>query len=273
MSAVFLLNLLRASSWNRCTPRKMCQTSQRSCQESFLTHEGPTPPCIPKDPGPSDRWAATSFVPISSLSLLFPLLPPLPLLSIPLFLPLPSSSFFYRPCFKLSRMSTSPSPSPSPLPSLSLFSLSLPSLQYSGFSTVEESNAFYRANIKAGQQGLSVAFDLPTHRGWEVVWRDPTFFLVFFFFFYSSLLPLRHCFLLISFSSFLPIFTPCLERRRRLTLLLPSPSSLPLLPPLFPPLLPPRYDSDNPLAVGDVGMAGVAVDSVEDMKVRRWNRI
>lgn len=37
--------------------------------------------------------------------------------------------------------------------------------QYSGFSTVEESNAFYRENIKAGQQGLSVAFDLPTHRG------------------------------------------------------------------------------------------------------------
>ena len=58
---------------------------------------------------------------------------------------------------------------------------------------MEESNKFYRANIKAGQQGLSVAFDLPTHRG---------------------------------------------------------------------------YDSDNPLAEGDVGMAGVAVDSVEDMKVK-----
>jgi methylmalonyl-CoA mutase N-terminal domain/subunit len=57
---------------------------------------------------------------------------------------------------------------------------------------VEESNKFYKQNIKAGQQGLSVAFDLPTHRG---------------------------------------------------------------------------YDSDNPLAVGDVGMAGVAIDSVEDMKV------
>ena len=66
------------------------------------------------------------------------------------------------------------------------------SLQYAGYSTVEESNKFYQANIKAGQQGLSVAFDLPTHRG---------------------------------------------------------------------------YDSDNPLAEGDVGMAGVAVDSVEDMKV------
>uniref|UniRef100_A0A1X7SRS1 Methylmalonyl-CoA mutase alpha/beta chain catalytic domain-containing protein n=1 Tax=Amphimedon queenslandica TaxID=400682 RepID=A0A1X7SRS1_AMPQE len=37
--------------------------------------------------------------------------------------------------------------------------------QYAGFSTVEESNKFYKANIKAGQQGLSVAFDLPTHRG------------------------------------------------------------------------------------------------------------
>ncbi|XP_064401354.1 probable methylmalonyl-CoA mutase, mitochondrial isoform X5 [Halichondria panicea] len=63
--------------------------------------------------------------------------------------------------------------------------------EYAGFSTVEESNKFYKANIAAGQQGLSVAFDLPTHRG---------------------------------------------------------------------------YDSDNPLAVGDVGMAGVVVDSVEDMK-------
>nr|CDJ97592.1 Methylmalonyl-CoA mutase and Cobalamin (vitamin B12)-binding domain containing protein [Haemonchus contortus] len=63
--------------------------------------------------------------------------------------------------------------------------------QYAGFSTVEESNAFYKENIKAGQQGLSVAFDLATHRG---------------------------------------------------------------------------YDSDNPRVVGDVGMAGVAVDSVEDMK-------
>ncbi|KAK7508668.1 hypothetical protein BaRGS_00000234, partial [Batillaria attramentaria] len=64
--------------------------------------------------------------------------------------------------------------------------------QYAGFSTVEESNKFYRANIAAGQQGLSVAFDLPTHRG---------------------------------------------------------------------------YDSDNPRVAGDVGMAGVAIDSVEDMKL------
>jgi len=64
--------------------------------------------------------------------------------------------------------------------------------QYAGFSTVEESNRFYRDNIAAGQQGLSVAFDLATHRG---------------------------------------------------------------------------YDSDNPRVVGDVGMAGVAIDSVEDMKI------
>ncbi|XP_071812126.1 methylmalonyl-CoA mutase, mitochondrial-like [Apostichopus japonicus] len=64
--------------------------------------------------------------------------------------------------------------------------------QYAGFSTVEESNKFYRQNIKAGQQGLSVAFDLPTHRG---------------------------------------------------------------------------YDSNNPRVHGDVGMAGVAIDSVEDTKV------
>ena len=39
-------------------------------------------------------------------------------------------------------------------------------MQYSGFSTVEESNKFYKDNIAAGQQGLSVAFDLPTHRGY-----------------------------------------------------------------------------------------------------------
>ncbi|XP_029641836.1 methylmalonyl-CoA mutase, mitochondrial isoform X1 [Octopus sinensis] len=64
--------------------------------------------------------------------------------------------------------------------------------QYAGFSTVEESNKFYRSNIAAGQQGLSVAFDLPTHRG---------------------------------------------------------------------------YDSDNPRVTGDVGMAGVAIDSVEDTKL------
>ncbi len=64
--------------------------------------------------------------------------------------------------------------------------------QYAGFSTAEESNAFYRANLEAGQMGLSVAFDLATHRG---------------------------------------------------------------------------YDSDHPRVVGDVGKAGVAIDSVEDMKV------
>jgi hypothetical protein len=39
--------------------------------------------------------------------------------------------------------------------------------QYAGFSTVEESNKFYRANLAAGQQGLSVAFDLATHRGYD----------------------------------------------------------------------------------------------------------
>ncbi|CUJ85927.1 Methylmalonyl-CoA mutase [Ruegeria denitrificans] len=63
--------------------------------------------------------------------------------------------------------------------------------QYAGFSTAEESNAFYRSNLAAGQQGISVAFDLATHRG---------------------------------------------------------------------------YDSDHPRVVGDVGKAGVAIDSVEDMK-------
>ncbi len=64
--------------------------------------------------------------------------------------------------------------------------------QYAGFSTAEESNAFYRKNLAAGQKGLSVAFDLPTHRG---------------------------------------------------------------------------YDSDHPRVKGDVGKAGVAIDSVEDMKI------
>ncbi|HEX2902238.1 MAG TPA: methylmalonyl-CoA mutase [Jatrophihabitans sp.] len=63
--------------------------------------------------------------------------------------------------------------------------------QYAGFSTAAESNAFYRRNLAAGQKGLSVAFDLPTHRG---------------------------------------------------------------------------YDSDNPRVTGDVGMAGVAIDSIYDMR-------
>ncbi|MCL4780660.1 MAG: methylmalonyl-CoA mutase, partial [Gammaproteobacteria bacterium] len=64
--------------------------------------------------------------------------------------------------------------------------------QYAGFSTAEESNRFYRDNLAAGQTGLSIAFDLPTHRG---------------------------------------------------------------------------YDSDHPRVVGDVGKAGVAIDSIEDMKI------
>ena len=64
--------------------------------------------------------------------------------------------------------------------------------QYAGFSTAEESNAFYRRNLEAGQRGLSVAFDLATHRG---------------------------------------------------------------------------YDSDHPRVVGDVGKAGVAIDTVEDMRI------
>ena len=64
--------------------------------------------------------------------------------------------------------------------------------QYAGFSTALESNAFYRRNLAAGQKGLSVAFDLATHRG---------------------------------------------------------------------------YDSDHPRVQGDVGKAGVAIDSVEDMKI------
>jgi methylmalonyl-CoA mutase len=64
--------------------------------------------------------------------------------------------------------------------------------QYAGFSTAEESNAFYKRNLAGGQKGLSIAFDLPTHRG---------------------------------------------------------------------------YDSDNPRVIGDVGMAGVAIDSILDMRI------
>jgi len=64
--------------------------------------------------------------------------------------------------------------------------------QYAGFSTAEQSNAFYRRNLAAGQKGLSIAFDLPTHRG---------------------------------------------------------------------------YDSDHPRVAGDVGMAGVAIDSILDMRI------
>ena len=65
--------------------------------------------------------------------------------------------------------------------------------QYAGFSTAEDSNAFYRRNLAAGQKGLSVAFDLATHRG---------------------------------------------------------------------------YDSDHPRVTGDVGMAGVAIDSIYDMRTQ-----
>ena len=64
--------------------------------------------------------------------------------------------------------------------------------QYAGFSTAEQSNAFYRRNLAAGQKGLSIAFDLATHRG---------------------------------------------------------------------------YDSDHPRVKGDVGMAGVAIDSILDMRI------
>ena len=73
--------------------------------------------------------------------------------------------------------------------------------QYAGFSTAEDSNAFYKKNLKEGQKGLSVAFDLATHRG---------------------------------------------------------------------------YDSDHPRVIGDVGKAGVAIDSIEDMRIlfkdNEWSR-
>lgn len=51
--------------------------------------------------------------------------------------------------------------------------------QYAGFSTVEESNKFYKENIKAGQQGLSVAFDLATHRGYAYMKLKIYFYSVF----------------------------------------------------------------------------------------------
>ena len=60
--------------------------------------------------------------------------------------------------------------------------------QYAGFSTAEESNEFYKKNLESGQKGLSVAFDLPTHRGYDsdddlvilIVFQDPYFVLVVF---------------------------------------------------------------------------------------------
>ena len=56
--------------------------------------------------------------------------------------------------------------------------------QYAGFSTAEDSNAFYRRNLAAGQKGLSVAFDLATHRGYSNT---------FFFFFFVLLLRSAYC--------------------------------------------------------------------------------
>ncbi|OAF66383.1 hypothetical protein A3Q56_05868, partial [Intoshia linei] len=95
--------------------------------------------------------------------------------------------------------------------------------QYAGFSTVEDSNKFYLNNIKAGQQGLSIAFDLATHRG-----RVPKLFLP---------APDRYWYADLDFST---IDIEILKSD--------------------------NYDSDNPLVFGDVGMAGVAIDTVEDMK-------
>ena len=83
--------------------------------------------------------------------------------------------------------------------------------QYAGFSTAEASNAFYKKNLAAGQQGVSVAFDLATHRG--------------------SLAPHSDIWYMYSVGAL------------------------------------DRYDSDHPRVAGDVGMAGVAIDSVEDMKI------
>lgn len=85
---------------------------------------------------------------------------------------------------------------------------------------MEESNKFYRANLAAGQQGLSVAFDLATHRG---------------------LVYITHIYDILSFFSNYYLYLN--------------------IPEII------RYDSDNARVVGDVGMAGVAIDSVEDMKV------
>ena len=106
-------------------------------------------------------------------------------------------------------------------------------LQYGGFSTVEESNKFYRKNLAAGQQGLSVAFDLATHRGYVKQ--------------------------KILFSHENQIEACCATRKKGS----PIPPSF-----FFFYVDAHRYDSDHPRAVGDVGMAGVAIDSVEDMKVR-----
>jgi methylmalonyl-CoA mutase len=84
--------------------------------------------------------------------------------------------------------------------------------QYAGFSTAEESNAFYKKNMAAGQQGLSVAFDLATHRGYDSG-ND----------FCSCQLASQHTLMFLRFA-------------------------------------------DHERVTGDVGMAGVAIDTVEDMK-------
>ena len=137
----------------------MCQTSQRSCRESSPTHEGPTPPCTPRDLGPSDRWAAATalFLPLLSLLPCSPCSPSLSL-SPSSFLAFPSSPSFiaFVSYFRLCRMSTFSLPS---LSSLSPFPLSLPSLPSPSLSSFP---AVFWFQYSGGEQCILQS----KHQGW-----------------------------------------------------------------------------------------------------------
>ncbi|CAI5984866.1 unnamed protein product, partial [Closterium sp. NIES-64] len=143
--------------------------------------------------------------------------------------------------------------------------------QYAGFSTAEESNAFYRRNLAAGQKGLSVAFDLATHRG-GLTSRDTSNPAAISLSSRLSSLSSRPSSLSSRPSSLSSRPSSLSSRPSSLSS---PPSSLFSPLPFLPPSgvlsgttrTTPAYDSDHPRVVGDVGMAGVAVDSVEDMKV------
>ena len=130
--------------------------------------------------------------------------------------------------------------------------------QYAGFSTVEESNKFYRQNLAAGQQGLSVAFDLATHRGWVLLVLHP------------RARPETDAVHALSCKGARGdlLWTSYLRGRpRRLRPPADKGADSQSRPAGHPPSPFQRYDSDNERVTGDVGMAGVAIDSVEDMKV------
>ena len=130
---------------------------------------------------------------------------------------------------------------------------------------MEESNAFYRKNIAAGQQGLSVAFDLATHLGHApVLAHEHAHALTVHM--HSALSCYEFC-----------TSTLCLRLRCSPTLALSLTGFLALyvayclLVVAYWACLPRSYDSDNPRVYADVGMTGVAIDSVEDTKVRLFS--